>query len=460
MLKNFMLIAVFGASFYCAQAAVVVNGVVGEDDGSSPFETIQAALDYANDGSETVIEIQTNGPLAGASLSGRVLNHPLTIQSGNSFTPLLTTGLDLLPTTGSELITLSGINVQTTGLNTPLIVGCSLTATNCIFNANPIGGGAYGPGVTAAVPSPETTGVLTMTSCSLIGHQGLQAGRSCRDYILTRCEIIGQPTDLHPVFSVGIFNNMNWFSSFAYRMDSNVGLQVIDEPRTLTIDSCIVRGGVPLGWPNRTLDATHYQNENSTIGPITAVNTVFDALGLPGQPGESNQLNNPNLPPTQDVTTVFRHCTFRSVNDWGIFYFYGGQPTTYTFQNCLFDTPSCVYGIGIDGAATGVTLAGDANTYYMPAGVELFPPGASPFEATKHFYLGASTADPLLTNATGGLVTAHASVVAQALPTVPPIIVDKDGQPRPRPVSALASDIGADEIDETDTSAVYEWSLF
>ncbi len=463
MYKRLFLAACAAVSLGSAEAVVVVNGVPGEDvDNASPFETLQAALDFANNGAETVIEIQTPGPILGASLRGKLINHPLSIQAGTGFTPTITSGLDLLPTTGTALITLTGLNVSTTGQGTPLIIGTSITADNCIFNANPAGGGAYGPGATAAVESNITTATVTMTSCTMIGHIGLQTGRAARDYILTRCLAIGKPTDLPPVFSQGINNNMNWFSSFASRMGAAEGYVEIAEPRTLTLNQCTVRGGVPLAWPTSTLGTVHYQNENNTIGPVTATNTVFDALNVPGgAAGEASRINHPELPPNQSPNSTFRHCTFRSANAFGAFFTFGGQPATYNFTNCLLDSMLSNYGIGVNDPAVGsVTLTGDANAYHVPAGVELYPFGRPAFEATKHFYIGNTATEANLTDVFGSLLRAHEDVVAEAVLTVPPTVFDKDGNPRPLPVSALLADIGADEINETAPAAVNEWSVY
>jgi hypothetical protein len=460
MYKKIVLAAFAAINLGSAEAVVVVNGVAGEDaDGLPPFRTIQAALDYANNNGDPVVDIQTTRPnFLGASLRGKELNLPITIQNSSATT--ITTGLDLLPTTGTHLITLKNLNVSTTGLGTPLIVGTSITADDCIFNANPAGGGAYGPAVTAAVESNTTTATLTMTSCTMIGHIGLQAGRAARDYILTRCVAVGQTTDLPPQFAQGINNNMNWFSSYAFRMGAANGFQEITEPRALTLNQCLVRGGVPLAWPTTTLDASYYQQENSTIGPVTATNTVFDALNING-PGEANRLNHPSLPPNQDIDSMFIHCTFRSANAWGLFYFFGGQPTTYTWTNCLFDMMLGNYGIGVDpGAAGSVTLAGDGNAYHVPSGNELYPYGSPAFETSKHLYIGNTAAGANLTDSMGSLLYPHEDVVAEAIVLIPPVLTDKDRNPRPMPVSALFSDIGADEVDETAPSAVRDWSLY
>lgn len=317
MRKHICFVAAIAISLQSAHALVIVNGAAGEDlDNASPFETLQAAVDYANANAETVIEIQTNGPLIGMSLEGVTLNQPLTIQAGSGFSPVLISPLILLPANTTELITLKGLEVSTQGLATPLLVGCSVTATNCIFNANPAGGGAYGPAVTAALESPDSDGILTLESCTLIGHIGLEAGRACRIYNLTRCVVEGRPVDLPPVFSVGISNAMNWRSGYATRLGSAQGFAEISEPRALNLTNCIVRGGVPLGWPNSTLDPAYYANENSTIGPVTAINTVFDGLNIGGR-AEASRILNPALPANQNPGSQFLHCTFRSADAWG-----------------------------------------------------------------------------------------------------------------------------------------------
>jgi hypothetical protein len=461
MYKKLILAALAAVSIGSAQAVVVVNGAIGEDaDGVSPFETLQAALDFATSNTETLIEIETPGPIPGATLRERTLNHPITIQAAPGFFPTLSSGLDLLPTTGTQMITLNRLNVSTVGVLTPLIVGTSITANECTFNTNPAPG-AYGPAVTAAVEARYTTGTLTMTDCTLIGHWGLEAGRAIRDYNLTRCEVIGQVTDLHPGYSPGIINSMNWYSSYAYRMGTAQGFVEIQEPRTLNLNQSIVRGGYPLGWPAYTLGVEHVEQENNTLGPITATNTVFDHLYINGVRGEATRIGNASLPPTQNLSSTFTHCTFRSDNAWGMFYLYATQPTTHTFVNNLFDSMFAGYGIGVDpSAGTTITLTGDANAYHIPEGTELFPYESPQFEATKRNSIGNSAVAANLTNSMGSLLLAHEGVVAQAVPTIPLTLVDKDGHNRPMPMVAAFSDIGADEVDETDTSHVSDWSVY
>jgi len=407
---------------------------------------------------ESTIEIQTNGSIAGFSLDSMAMPHPLTIQAGAGYQPVINSTLSLVPADTTPLITLRNLNVNTAGSIAPLAVGGNLTAINCIFNANPAGGGNYVSGVSAAYPSPTTTATLTLTSCTLRGHNGLQAGRSCENYIIDRCDITGQVTDLAPVYSGGIINSMNWYTTFGSRMDATQGLDVISTPRVVTITNSTVHGGVPLAWPPTTLPNTYYQDEFNTVGPVNAVNTVFDSQNINGA-GEANRISTSVLPAPQNTSSTFKHCTFRSANAWGAFYFYGGPPATYTYLNCLFDNVKPAYGIGLDPKATAVTLAGDGNAYYMPAGSELYPYNLTPFEATEHSYLDSQQTDPPLTDNYGNLQQPKALVVANALPLTPPVLQDKDGNPRPMPASAARSDIGADEIDETAPAAISDWAM-
>lgn len=465
MRKHFILAAVAAISLQSAHAVVIVNGVPGEDaDSMSPFETLQAAVNFANAGSETEIEIHTNGPIPGMTVENVPLNHGLTIRAGAGFSPVINTGLVLAPAnTTPPLITLTNLNVITTLLGTPLIVGCDVTATNCVFSTTPQAGtSAYGPAVTAAYPTSSTLSTLAMTSCTMIGHHGLQAGRGARDYVLTQCVVEGRPTDLPPGFSHGIGHNMNWTSSFGARMGTAQGFTEISEPRTLTLNRTVVRGGRPLGWPYPTLDpAFHYPNENNTIGPVTATNTVFEGLNINGS-AEASRINYPTLPANQNPNSTFVHCTSRSNASFGTWVFQNGlQAVTHTFKNSLFDNPNS-YGI-MKESNSNVTLVGDANTYNVVApGWGLILPDGTPlpaFEATEINYAGTGGV-PNLTGSYGNLVGPHPMVTAKALAVAPAVTTDKDDQPRPMPAGATRSDIGADEINESAPTAVGDWNLY
>jgi len=450
---------------FCFGQPVIVNGVTGEDtDGVSPFETLQAAVNYSLVNSATEIEIQTNGPMAGAQIILATMPVPLAIRAGAGYEPVITANLSLIPSNPEQEVTLEGLRVQlAAGIDCAMWIGCNLTANDCTFRNTP-GGGGYNPAVTACTGGPGTTATLIMNNCTLSGHTGLAAGRSVRDYVLRDCYIEGRVSDLPSFYSHAIGNHMNWAVDFSVRLDGNLGYTTISEPRTLTLERCVVNGGTIIGWPAGTLPTLPYvANETNTIGPIIATNCVF--IG-----GDAMKVGHPGLPSPNAVSSVFKHCTWRASNypsQWGLASLPACPNDGHQFWNCLFDMPNAVYGIGTGG--TSVVVTGDANVYNMPPDVEFvdyspaYPdwPSRTPFEATKYTYTGIPAGGPYITWDDGGHVSHSASaVLAEAVPLSPPVTDDVDGDSRPLPAEAAASDIGADEFDEASTSATRNWEVY
>ncbi len=456
-------------------AVVIVDGVPGGDaDNASPFETLAAAVQYANANVDPVIEIHTNGPLPGVYFADTALATPLTIQAGAGFSPVINSAVHFLPTNDSQQVNLLNITISTNleeGPTTaPLHVGCNLTATNCIFNANPASG-KYQPAVTCAVPSTGSESTLTLTSCTLTGHSGLEAGRSCSEYIINKCIIEAIPTALDPRFSPGIANARNFPSGLSSgpRMGAELGFNEITVPRSVTINDSVVRGGMPLGWPSNANGLVWHVNENSTIGPVTATNTVFVPLRNTVAAAQASVIGNPSLPQNQDASLTLRHCTFSGQTPvtggiaFGFLYFPATQPATHTIVNCFFDGPSTNYAVFNPTGSTQV-LQGDANSYNVRPDRELIVTGGAapgvPFESTQVISFDAIPTDPAITDTSGNLLVKDSRVVANAVTLLPPVLTDKDGQVRPMPVTALRSDVGADEVDESIPSSVRDWSVY
>jgi hypothetical protein len=481
-----------------ANAVVTVNGVPGEDnDNVSPFETLHAAVEFANAGSETIIEITTSSLPAGVTFGGENLNHDLTIRAGNSFTPVIGTGLTFNPTNQEHLVTLQGlavINNLTDVVDVPLSVGCNVTATNCVFDSNATS--ATKAAVTCAVASVDSVSTLTLTSCTLRGFTGLEAGRSCRDYVISHCliEAIPPPAATNPFYSEGITNARNFSpregtAPTLPRLDENLGFVSISEPRTITITDSIVRAGMPICWPSSKDAKTWNQAEDHVFGPFNATNTVFQSLRSDAATGFPSTIGAPatSLPADQNIVCSFRHCTFfantyyadgsttpaKSVN--GLLYFVAASHPEIAFWDCLFDCVSSDYLIFDNGAkpdAPNAILTGDGNTYHYRGGNQANRAiiiSGSPyqagviFEATQHDYVSTNNDDmstPIFVDNDGHIVAPDPSVVNHAVALNPPVTTDRDGNPRPLPVAAAHSDIGADEVDETTLSNVADWSVY
>lgn len=515
-----------------SHANVIVNAVAGEDvDGNSPFETLQAGLNAAIATSDSVIEIQTNGLIPGAWVGpATTILTDITIRAGVGNTPTLTSNLMFNPANGTTCtITLKNLTIRPTirqndfptpgggdsGRYTPLVVGCNLIAEDCKFGDNFNGpvSGAYPYGVSAATGSSDTNASITLTRCHLRGHNGMAAGRSVRDYTLTDCLIEGVATSFDNWYSAGILNLFNYEHDFVSRL-SSPAYQEVTQPRSLTLNRCIVRAPKPLCWPGDTLPNSYYQNENSTIGPVTATNTVF--VGVDETPPSgldpyqyaysafSSRLGSSQLPPNQNPSATFTHCTFTSNNQsWegdpaiagdgdpfvepnrlqGAIRIQGINQVAVTdrFVNCLFDVPRADYAIGVDQPShtTATVVLGDANAYRTLTGREYVDLSDAPgsgnfegnglattlaaFEATIRYPAASTFADARLTDNSGTVITpvSQGLITNKAVATVPVVAVDKDNQSRPQPVSAAKSDIGADEVDEgLNPSSVADWTIF
>jgi hypothetical protein len=229
--------------------------------------------------------------------------------------------------------------------------------------------------------------------------------------------------------------------------------------------------GQLLAWPPDTLESNgnfYYGSLNdNTIGPVTATNCVFDGCN-------PVLIGNPWLWDTQAQDSTFTHCTFRTTYGvTGAVRLHSIDPATYTFNNCLFDSPEGIYGIGVEEGANGASvLAGDGNVYAIEPGVEtvtlltsntvVVGPALPPFEATTHTY--APPADPVafLTNPDGIMVLDYGKALTggKAVALAEPVLVDLYQQPRPQPAEATKNDVGAVEFVETPASAVHDWAIY
>ncbi len=502
MIKKLLTTAAIFTAVGSAGAVAIVDGVAnGDIDGASPFETLQAAVEFVNSGSETVIEIQTNELPGGLYFADTPLNHDLTIQAGVGFTPVIKDAVHFLPTNEVNLVTLKDITIST-NLGLPvdapttgaLHVGCNLTAVNCIFNSN-WETLAKNFAVSCAVPSAGTVSTLTMTSCTLKGHSGLETGRAAQEHILDGCLIdVYQPTgDSFP--ALGITNARNFRSGLKLtsgtgtskqrldaRMDGAAGFFTIGQPRNVTLKDTIVRAGTVIGWPTSKEDGLYNVNENNVFGRINAVNCVFDTVRNPEKQAWPSAFGAGNLPATQDINCAFTHCTFRATSPEettvtaqmkaanGLVYFPTntvGTPIV-NFTNCLFDAPSVDY-LMFD-VNSHTDLSGDGNTYHylknsthhrgVISGGGSYPARAE-FELTQRTDITELTlSSPTFVDSDGNIVTIDPRIVANAVPTVPVVTTDIHGESRPMPISALKSDIGADEIDETLPASVNDWSVY
>lgn len=477
-------------------AAVIVDGVAGGDaDNTSPFETLQAAVEFANSSSEPVVEIQTNTLPAGLYFADTALNHDLTIQGGASFNPVIEGPVHFLPTNQANLVTLKDLSIVTnaTDIDTtsPLNVGCNLTAINCVFDSNSTT--AKKMAVTCAVPSAGTVSTLTLTSCTLRGYGALEAGRACRDHIITNCLLEGLPyqDSGDPAYAYGITNSRNFQSQLGEpRFDELQGFTVIQEPRTITISNSIVRAGMPIAWPTSKNGAKWNENEHNVFGHFDATNTVFESLRSAEKTGFPSVIGMSTLPDDQDIVCTFTHCTFfaapyfidvdgtqvgqKTVN--GLLYFpANGHNPDVAFWNCLFDAPSTDYLI-FDNTATAenpnAILTGDGNTYHFQAGNQanraIITTG-SPytageiFEATQHEYVSSGTDDrgaPTFVDTTGHIEILDPSIVGHGIVLASPLVTDIDGEPRPMPSSVSFPDIGADEVNEQASASVHDWAIY
>lgn len=496
MIKN-LLVAGSVLMAGSASAVVVVDGAAGQDaDGMSPFETLQAAVSFANGSSETVIEIHTSDLPAGVDFSGVALNHNLTIQAGASFSPVIRGALQFIPTNQEHLVTLQDLSVITNPTNenttVPLSVGCNVTAVNCVFDSNHAL--ATSAAVSCAVPSAGTISTLTLTSCTLSGYTALETGRSCLNHVLTNCVLIAIPQagTTSPFNSVGLTNSRNFRTRGSAvpsepRMDETAGFTVIQQPRNVTMTNVTIRAGMPICWPSTKDPLKWNENEHNVFGRINATNCVFESLRSDTTTGFPSSIGQANLPTDQDIVCKFTHCTFfakayyapgsttpaKSVN--GLLYFLAGSHPEVAFYNCLFDSLASDYIIFDHITATGgspnAILTGDGNTYHFRGGNQQnraiittgspYQAGAV-FEATQSNYV--QTADdmglPLFVDDDGNIAQNDASVVNRAVVLSPPLTTDKDGDPRPMPAGASFPDVGADETDESQAAAVPEWELF
>lgn len=448
-----------------AQGQVIVNGVAGEDaDNASPFETLQAAVEFANNGSETVVEIHTNDPIPGLTFVAAALNHPLTIRAGSGFTPNINSPMSIIPFNAtSDLVTLTGLHVEVPGGQVPLLVGTTLTANDCTF-ITPAGAaeGGYRAAISTGTPSAGSMGTLTLNNCHLEGHVGLEVGRAAKDNILNNCSIYALSSDLSPQFSVGITAIGNWSSGYVNgRYGTTEGFTEIAEPRTVTITNSVVQAGCPIGWPGDGPAANvFYENELNCYGPINATNTVFENLKNDVSIGYPSQILNLAVVAPQSPNSTFRHCTFRTEQAWGLWYFRSNFPVEHRFENCIFDAPKSNYGLAMNDPSVH-TFVGDANVYQVSANDMHFNPWIPPFETTYHERALVGFEDPTWTLPGGALrEAANPFIVGKAVALTPAVSDDFQGQVRPQPASASANDIGADEVDETNTSSTPDWSVY
>jgi hypothetical protein len=184
-------------------------------------------------------------------------------------------------------------------------------------------------------------------------------------------------------------------------------------------------------------------------------------------------IGNRFLYPTQNPKGTFNHCTFRTTyNVTGAVRLRGNDTVVDTFNDCLFDSPQGLYGIGIDDGSGGISLAGDGNVYCIAPGVENVTlsspdnqnPGTSTtaFEATTHTYAPPDPSLSFLTNPDGTMLLSYGKslVGGKAVPLTPPVTQDLYKTPRPQPVTAVKNDVGAVEFDETPAARVDAWTMY
>jgi len=255
---------VLGISLLCVgvgRSQVIVDGVT-TNSATGPFATIQAAVNYAITTGPAVVEIQTDGPLAGfAMTTAMAAPDGFTVRGGTGYFPNITSGITVRRATLLNEVVLENLNMTHTA-GFPVDADGNITLRGCTVENTAVadpGSGSYG--IFCQRGTLNADAVLRLENCTVIDGFCLNMGTvpnlvAVDSHIKSRggavnytaAHVTGWPTQ-NLTFDRCVLENTNtkmwYYGAVVYFpvLPVPLGLTENNPIGTLTMTNCTVIGG-------------------------------------------------------------------------------------------------------------------------------------------------------------------------------------------------------------------------